>query len=216
MTAQAIEASGIDIVFEDDDIIVLEKPADLLSVPGKGIEGQNCLSNRLLDYCAQSRVIHRLDMATSGLMIFAKHAAAQKHIGLQFERRQVEKAYIAVVDGKSDANGTIDLPLIADWPNRPKQKVCFEQGKQATTEYQRLAYDKNINTSRLLLKPQTGRSHQLRVHMMSIGHPIVGDVFYAHSKALAKSPRLLLHATKVAFKHPINNSAICFESEPVF
>ncbi len=204
------------IIYEDSDIMLVEKPANLLSVPGKGPEGQYCVINQLLLHTPEARVIHRLDMATSGLMVFAKTAAAQKHLGLQFEKRQVVKSYLAVVDGKAPVSGSIDLPLIKDWPNRPKQKVCYEQGKSSVTDYQRLSYDVLSDTTRLLLKPKTGRSHQLRVHLMSIGHPIIGDEFYAHEQALQKSPRLLLHAAHLAFIHPGGNMPVSFDSKPEF
>ncbi len=204
------------IAYQDDALLIVEKPAGLLSVPGKGSQGQHCLINQLLVDFPSARVIHRLDMATSGLMVFAKTAKAQKNISMQFAERKVAKAYIAIVDGQLESCGKVVLPLMTDWPNRPKQKVCYHHGRSALTQFESLAYKAKDHTSRVLLKPQTGRSHQLRVHMMAIGHPIVGDEFYASKTALEKSPRLLLHASYLELQHPQTSKSLVFESSPAF
>ena len=206
----------IDILFEDDDLLFVEKPANLLSVPGKGPAGEYCLS-AILQQCYDSlKVVHRLDMATSGLMVFAKNYASQKAINAQFEQRQVDKSYIAVVDGKIDESGSIDLPLMTDWPNRPKQKVCHQQGRKSLTYYQPITYSKENNSTRLLLQPKTGRSHQLRVHMMAIGHAILGDEFYADASTFEKSARLLLHAQSLTLSHPVTGQELSISSEVPF
>jgi len=206
----------IDILFEDDDLLFVEKPANLLSVRGKGQAGEYCLSGILQQRYDSLKVVHRLDMATSGLMVFAKNYASQKAINAQFEQRQVDKSYIAVVNGKIDASGSIDFPLMTDWPNRPKQKVCYQQGRKSLTYYQPITYNKENNSTRLLLQPKTGRSHQLRVHLMAIGHAILGDEFYADASTFKKSPRLLLHAQSLTLSHPVTGHELSISSEVPF
>ncbi len=187
------------IIFEDDNLLVVDKPSGLLSVPGK--TQPDCLQGRLLDYCPDSLTIHRLDMATSGVMVFAKTAHAQRHIGLQFEKRMTRKTYTARVWGVvAKDSGQIDLPLICDWPNRPRQMVDFENGKSAQTDWQVLA--RQDNTTTLALYPKTGRSHQLRVHCLEMGHPILGDRLYAHEDAFTAADRLQLHASSLSLRHP--------------
>jgi len=200
-------------LYSDDDIIIVEKPSGLLSVPGK--TEPDCLQARLREKFPEALTIHRLDMATSGVMVFARNANAQRHIGLQFEKRMTEKTYLARVWGKVEKDeGTIDLPLITDWPNRPKQMVCHERGKASLTEWKVLERDET--TTRLELYPKTGRSHQLRVHLLAIGHPILGDRLYAHEQAFQAAPRLQLHAHKLRLRKPIGGDWIEFKTPPAF
>lgn len=184
----------------DDDIIIVEKPSGLLSVPGKN--EPDCLEARIRADYPEALTIHRLDMTTSGLMVFARNAPAQRHIGLQFEKRIPKKIYEARIWGHPDKDeGQIDLPLITDWPNRPKQKVCHENGKAARTGWKVLAREE-VGITRIALYPETGRSHQLRVHMLELGHPIIGDRLYAPDEAFKAAERLNLHATSLSLRHP--------------
>ena len=192
----------------DDDIIIVEKPSGLLSVPGK--TEPDCLEARIKAEHPTALTVHRLDMATSGLMVFAKNPHAQRHLGLQFEKRMIKKAYIARVAGHiAQDTGDIDLPLITDWPNRPKQKVCHEQGKPSQTSWS--VMEREALATRVLLKPRTGRSHQLRVHMLAINHPILGDQLYAPDEAYAQAPRLQLHAHKLKLRLPTGGDWAEFE-----
>ena len=185
-------------IYTDDDLIIVEKPSSLLSVPGK--TEPDCLEARIRKDFPESLTVHRLDMATSGIMVFARNANAQRHIGLQFEKRMTRKTYVARVWGvPEEKSGTVDLPLIVDWPNRPLQKVCHETGKPAQTDWKVIRTDGE--TSRIRLFPKTGRSHQLRVHMLALGHPILGDPFYATGPA-RDFPRLMLHSEELRFNHP--------------
>lgn len=203
----------LDIVFQDDDILVLNKPSGLLSVPGK--EHADCLQARVQRVFPTATVVHRLDMATSGLMVMALNKAAHRHISKQFELRETAKTYQAIVfDRVQQDSGEINLPLICDWPNRPKQMVDHEQGKKALTHWRVL--ERNTQSTRLELKPVTGRSHQLRVHMLSMQHPILGDSLYAHDQALKMSNRLNLHAMFLSFRHPVSEQTLYFESEVPF
>lgn len=189
------------ICFEDAHILAVDKPSGLLSVPGKAFEHKDCLQTQLSAIYPTSLLVHRLDMATSGLILFAKNANAQRHLGLQFEKRIVKKTYAARVAGKvKGKTGHINLPLITDWPNRPLQKVCMDTGRTAQTDWEVLDHG-NSNT-RIKLYPKTGRSHQLRVHMLAIGHPILGDRLYAEDEVFKATPRLNLHATEITFRHP--------------
>ncbi|MFT4939137.1 MAG: tRNA pseudouridine32 synthase/23S rRNA pseudouridine746 synthase [Paraglaciecola sp.] len=191
----------LDIMYQDEDILILNKPSGLLSVPGKATEHKDCLQYRAQRVLPTATIVHRLDMATSGLLVMAMNKAAHRHISKQFELRQTSKSYIAVVYGQiGQESGEIDLPLICDWPNRPKQMVDHSRGKSAQTHWRVL--NRQGSKTRLELTPITGRSHQLRVHMLSIGHPILGDRLYAHEQALGMSSRLLLHAQTLSFKHP--------------
>ncbi|MGB0906506.1 MAG: RluA family pseudouridine synthase [Maricaulaceae bacterium] len=203
----------LDILHEDEHLIVVNKPSDLLSVPGK--TEPDCLEARLQDYNPKVLTIHRLDMATSGVMVFAKTAHAQRHIGMQFEKRQTEKTYIARVAGHvENESGTIDLPLICDWPNRPRQMVCHERGKPAQTAWEVL--EREAAHTRLALYPKTGRSHQLRVHCLSLGHPILGDRFYANDEILKAANRLQLHAEALKLRHPDGGEWHTFTAECPF
>lgn len=197
----------LDIVFEDEHLLIVNKPAGLLCVPGK--TEPECLSAQAIRYNANCRVVHRLDMATSGLVIFAKSHPAQKAMGHLFERRKIHKTYHAVVNGQLDsAEGRVDLPLICDWPNRPRQKVCYETGKKAQTHYYTIEFWEECNATLLHLAPITGRSHQLRVHCQQIGHPILGDNLYNDTQTQKRAPRLLLHAAQLEFEHPISKKAL--------
>ena len=201
----------LDIVYQDDDIVVLNKTSGLLSVPGRLPEHQDCLENRVKSVLPSATIVHRLDMATSGLLIMALNKAAHVHISRQFEQRKVSKKYRARVYGKLDkTEGEVNLPLICDWPNRPKQKVDHEHGKPSITKFRVLAIEEE--TSLVELTPVTGRSHQLRVHMLSLEHPIIGDRLYAHDSALALSERLQLHAYTISFHHPVTNEKLSLEA----
>lgn len=196
-------------IYTDDDLIIVDKPCGLLSVPGK--TESDCLQARIRRDFPESLTVHRLDMATSGVMVFARNPNAQRHLGLQFENRMTEKAYIARVWGQPEKDkGHIDLPLITDWPNRPKQMVCHKNGKPSATDWEVL--DRENNTARLTLYPRTGRSHQLRVHMVEIGHPILGDRLYAHDRAFAAASRLQLHAWRLKLRKPTGGNWIEFEA----
>ncbi|EAV45717.1 pseudouridine synthase [Stappia aggregata IAM 12614] len=203
------------VLHADDDLLVVDKPSGLLSVPGKAAEHADCIESRAQERYADARIVHRLDMDTSGIMVLARNPAAHRHLGLQFERRKTLKTYIADIWGSpSEDEGEVDLPLICDWPNRPKQMVSFEFGKPALTRWQVL--ERKDTTSRVRLFPHTGRSHQLRVHMLALGHPIAGDRFYAQGAALTASPRLALHAETLELHHPAHGGRICFRSEVPF
>lgn len=206
---QAAIPQGLTVVYEDAHLLALDKPAGLLSVPGRGEDKQDCLARRVQAAYPGARIVHRLDMATSGLILMARSELMQSQLGKLFEQRQIEKTYIALVAGRLDkAAGEIDLPLITDWPNRPRQMVDHTNGKPALTRFRRLNYDAALDVSRVELKPQTGRSHQLRVHMQALGHPILGDPLYAPLPVQEKSPRLALHAETLAFLHPATQAAL--------
>ena len=192
------------VCFRDRHLLVVDKPAGLLSVPGRGERHQDCLLHRVRECHPGARVVHRLDMDTSGLLVFALHPEAQSRLSRAFQTRQVAKHYLAVVAGRPPGvRGAIDLPLAADWPNRPRQVVDRARGRAALTRWELLGYDPIADRSRLLLRPVTGRSHQLRVHLQSLGHPILGDPLYADPAARHAAPRLLLHARRLAFEHPL-------------
>lgn len=204
----------LDILYQDEDIVVLNKPSGLLSVPGKAAEHHDSLSTRVQRVWPDARVVHRLDMATSGLMVMAMHAQAQRILNRQFSEREIYKRYQAVIAGRLLAtHGSISVPLICDWPNRPKQKVCFRTGKKALTHFQRL--DSSAIESRVLLFPVTGRSHQLRVHMQWLGHAILGDKFY-RGEADKPAARLLLHAEWIQLTHPNSEIPMQFVSDCPF
>lgn len=206
----------LQILYEDDDLIVIDKPAGLLSVMGRLPEHQDSAYLRILQKHPQAKVTHRLDMATSGILMFAKHRDAEVVISKMFQARTVTKNYIALVQGHLTGQGSIEVPLITDWPNRPKQKVDFEIGKHAKTLYQHLAYDAEQDISRILLEPITGRSHQLRVHLAHIGHPITGDKLYHPEPAKSPLNRLALHASFLAFEHPLTDAILELKSDVPF
>ena len=203
----------LNYLYVDDDLIIVEKPSGLLSVPGK--TEPDCLEARIRSDHPHALTIHRLDMATSGVMVFAQNPNAQRHIGLQFEKRMIEKTYLARVFGNmQNDEGEINLPLITDWPNRPRQKVCYEHGKPSQTNWQVL--ERSESQTKVILTPKTGRSHQLRVHMLEIGHPILGDRLYAHDVAFEQAERLQLHAHKLKLLKPTGGEWIEFESQCQF
>jgi tRNA pseudouridine32 synthase/23S rRNA pseudouridine746 synthase len=202
-------------LYRDNDILVLDKPPGLLSVPGKAIEHRDSLQLRVQRVFPTATVVHRLDMATSGIMLFALNKPAHRHLSKQFELREVSKTYFARVFGRlRHPIGKVDAPLICDWPNRPKQMVDNERGKPALTYYEVQNQDKY--SSLIKLMPHTGRSHQLRVHMLHMGHAILGDRLYAKDEALSRSPRLLLHAQDIGFSHPSSQALMQFHSPHPF
>lgn len=204
----------LEVLHLDHEVILVNKPEGLLSVPGKGPELADCLLARVQASFADALLVHRLDRDTSGVMIFAMTPYAQRHLGLQFEKRMTKKTYVARVWGvPAEKTGTVDLPLIVDWPNRPKQMVCHETGKAAQTDW-RVVKDQG-DTARVRLTPHTGRSHQLRVHMLSLGHPILGDPFYAEGAA-QDYPRMMLHSEELRFKHPDGGQSTKVRSKAPF
>jgi tRNA pseudouridine32 synthase / 23S rRNA pseudouridine746 synthase len=209
------------IVYADDSLVVINKPAGLLAVPGRGADKQDCASLRVLQHYADARVVHRLDQATSGLMLLARGAAMQRQLSQLFEQRVVDKEYVALVHGwlANDA-GSIDLPIAADWPARPLRKVDLLAGKPALTHYavlSRSAQPDNA-TTRVLLRPHTGRTHQLRVHMLALGHPIVGDTLYGAVAAADEmgQDRMCLHAQQLSLQHPASGQLMQWRCEASF
>jgi len=204
-------------VFIDESFLIAEKPADLLCVPGRGEDKQDCLLRRLHANFPEALIVHRLDMATSGLVLLARSKAAQRVLSIQFQQREVEKRYLAMVSGlvRQDS-GTINLPLGADWPNRPRQKVDYQRGKAAVTYFRVLKRDRLQGVSTLELSPVTGRTHQLRVHLEALGHPILGDKLYGDEKVSRASDRLLLHACEIGFTHPQTAQRVSFHSQAGF
>ncbi len=210
-------AATPDILYLDDDLLIVNKPAGLLTVPGKGPAKQDCMINRALKFNPNARVVHRLDQGTSGIVMFPLNYMCLRLLTKQFETRGIHKHYVAVVTGLvAQDEGEVQLPLICDWPNRPLQKVCFESGKPAHTRYKVLARDELKHSTHVLLEPISGRTHQLRVHMLSIGHPIIGDQLYAPPEIQAQAPRLLLHAQHIQLTHPITGANIAVECKAAF
>lgn len=210
---------GIDFYYRDDHMAMVAKPSGLLTVPGKGPDKADCLISRLQQDSPYARIVHRLDMATSGILVIAYTPSAHRELSRQFQDRETHKHYIAVVNGDlvestGDHSGEVDLPLITDWPNRPKQKVCYESGKPSQTLWQVLEHSQD--RTRVKLTPITGRSHQLRVHMLALGHPILGDNLYACEEALNKSDRLLLHAEQLTVVHPITQHPLSAKAQLEF
>jgi tRNA pseudouridine32 synthase/23S rRNA pseudouridine746 synthase len=211
------DTTAIELVHVDAHCIVALKPSGLPSVPGRGPALQDCVHARVLQHHDDARVVHRLDMATSGLIVFARGAEAQRRLSRAFAERAVEKRYVAVVSGRvCPPGGRIELPLGADWPNRPRQKVDLEHGKPCLTRYRVLAHDRNADTTRLELQPVTGRSHQLRLHLQAIGHPILGDALYAPEPTRSRAARLMLHAQRLSFPHPASGAALCCDAAVPF
>jgi tRNA pseudouridine32 synthase/23S rRNA pseudouridine746 synthase len=216
-----------ELIYRDDTLLVVNKSAGLLAVPGRGAEKQDCLSVRIQKEFPDALVVHRLDMATSGLIVFARGAEMQRHLSRMFREREIDKRYVALVKGRVEPlTGEVDLPIAADWPNRPLRKIDVDTGKPALTRYRVLGYvnetattslrdtqGKSISeTSRVELEPVTGRTHQLRVHMAAIGHPIVGDALYGVQAA----DRMMLHACSLRFFHPENGKLVDLRSAPPF
>lgn len=204
-------AGKLPVIHADDHILVVDKPSGLLTVPGNRPERADCLEARARAEFPTARIIHRLDMDTSGVIVLALTTHAQAHIGKQFEKRMTTKAYIARVQGEmAETTGRVDQPIVTDWPNRPRQMICHERGRSAVTDWEVLEIADGV--TRVRLTPLTGRSHQLRVHMLHLGHPILGDNLYAPPDALAASDRLCLHAQQLGFRHPDGGAPVSFES----
>ena len=204
----------IEVVYEDAHVVAVNKPTGLLSVPGKGEHLSDCMLSRVMVAFPDALLVHRLDRDTSGVMVFALTAHAQRSMSMQFEARSTKKIYVACVAGEfKESEGEIDLPLIVDWPNRPKQMVCHETGKPAVTVFKRMSV--TDDQSRLRLFPKTGRSHQLRVHMLALGHPILGDPFYAEGEA-RDFERLMLHSEELRLRHPDGGEGMRFRAKAPF
>ena len=207
---------NMDVLYNDHDLLVVNKPSGLLSVPGKGPDKQDCLWTRLQTQHPGALVVHRLDQATSGLMVFALNPATQRALSMAFEARQVDKQYLAWVEGVLPVSGdwqTIDLPILLDWPNRPVH-IIDASGKPSVTRWRCVQQHATLPGSLLELQPQTGRTHQLRVHLKAIGHPIWGDALYAPPEVQARAPRLLLHAQSLALQHPLTHQALRWTCAP--
>lgn len=219
VTELAEDVFRLETIYSDAHLLVFNKPAGLLSVPGRGADKQDCLSLRAQHHYPDALVVHRLDMSTSGLMLMARGAATQTALSKLFEARQVFKSYTAVVDGQLPVANDwqlIDLPIALDWPRRPLRIISLGLGKPSQTRWRAVANDIAADTSRLELRPVTGRSHQLRVHLLALGHPILGDALYAPASVQAKSARLLLHASELRFAHPKSGANMAFVSPPPF
>ncbi len=212
--------SAIEFLYVDDTLLVVDKPSGLLAVPGRGADKQDCLSARVQARYPDALIVHRLDMATSGLMVLARGAAAQRELSQAFAARTVKKRYIAVVAGRlappADAWGVIDLPILVDWPNRPLRMIDRQSGKPSLTRWRVLAHDAAGSRTRVELEPVTGRSHQLRVHMRELGHPILGDALYAPPEVQAMAGRMLLHAESLSFVHPLSGERVSIERPAPF
>ena len=205
------------LLYADDSLLVANKPSRLLSVPGRGEEKQDCLIRRVQTQYRDALIVHRLDYDTSGLLVLARGKAMHRSLSILFQDRKVEKRYVAVVDGRMESeSGEVNLPLIVDWPNRPRHIVDFTIGKPSLTLYRVLSYDAATHTTRVALTPETGRTHQLRLHMQSLGHPILGDTLYATEQALAKADRLQLHAEYLSFAHPETGETLTFDCPAEF
>ncbi len=221
LTGNGVLAAGFELLHADDCLLVLNKPSGLLSVPGKGADKQDCLSTRVQQVYADALIVHRLDMATSGVMVMARGPEMQRKLSHAFATRQVFKLYEAVVHGRPSAQagdgwGVIDLPIAVDWPNRPLRIIDSVLGKPSMTRWRVHSHDECANSTRLRLEPLTGRSHQLRVHLQALGHPILGDMLYAPLNVQACAGRLLLHACALQFVHPASGLPVKFESAPPF
>jgi tRNA pseudouridine32 synthase/23S rRNA pseudouridine746 synthase len=208
---------GYIILYADDEILVVEKPTRMLTQPGVGPDKTDSLITRLVQEKPGARIVHRLDWETSGLMVIALNAASHRALSIQFQERQTEKTYIAIVQGHLPTEqGSVDAPLAADWNNKPRQMITPE-GRPSLTHWHVIGYEgHDAANSRVELKPVTGRSHQLRVHMLHLGHPILGDGLYAPPEALAAAPRLLLHAAQLGFTHPSTGEWMMVESRVPF
>ena len=212
----------LDVVYVDSAILVLNKPSGLLAVPGK--TSDHCLSLLAQQQYQDALIVHRLDMATSGLMLMARGAEAQRLLNASFAERRVHKRYVAIASGDCRASEShdqdewqsIELPIVVDWPNRPLRKIDPHEGKPSTTLWRCLDYYPALDATRLELQPVTGRSHQLRVHLQAIGHPILGDALYAPPAIAAASPRLLLHAAELGFAHPESGAWLSFQCQDGF
>ena len=211
------------LVYADDSLLVADKPSGLLAVPGRGEDKQDCLSSRVKARYPEALVVHRLDMSTSGLMLLARSRTVQRTLSIAFAAREVHKRYEAVVQGRlnlpllaEEGWATIDLPIALDWPARPLRVIDALLGKPSKTRWQVVAYDPVTDTTRLLLEPVTGRSHQLRVHLQALGHPILGDALYAPAEIQTAAPRLLLHAQQLRLTHPVTGASMQFVARTPF
>ncbi|KZN46361.1 bifunctional tRNA pseudouridine(32) synthase/23S rRNA pseudouridine(746) synthase RluA [Pseudoalteromonas luteoviolacea] len=205
----------IEILYQDEHMLVINKPSGLLTVPGKDPKHADSAITRINRVYPNAKIVHRLDMATSGVLCLAMHKEAHRFLSIQFQDRLTKKRYVARVYGQLEQlNGSVDLPLICDWPNRPKQKVCHESGKPSLTHFEVIEHE--ANATRVSLTPITGRSHQLRVHMQSLGHVILGDRLYAQGDALAAAKRLQLHAQMLQICHPVSGEMMHFEAPDPF
>lgn len=213
---------ALPLIYADPHLLVLNKPAGLLCVPGRGDDKQDCLSRRVQACFPEALIVHRLDMATSGLLLMARDIAMQRALNRLFERREVHKRYLAVVHGclppvqGLDGWVLIDMPIALDWPRRPLRVTHVPTGKPSQTRWRTVAVDEAANSSRVELEPVTGRSHQLRVHLLALGHPILGDALYGPEAVRERSARLLLHACDLRLVHPLSHAALCFECPPDF
>ena len=207
--------ADVQAVYEDADLLVLQKPAGLLCVPGRGPDKQDCLSARAQQHWPGALIVHRLDQATSGLVLMARNIEAQRRLSHAFAERHVHKRYQAVVWGllaaQEDAWNEVNLPIAADWERRPLRVIDPAHGKPSLTRWRLLGHQPANGTSRIELEPVTGRTHQLRVHMAAVGHPILGDALYAPEEVHALAPRLLLHASQLAFAHPSTGEPLALE-----
>ena len=218
--APSVITAGIHAIHEDADLLVLQKPPGLLCVPGRGPDKQDCLSARAQQRWPGALIVHRLDQATSGLVLMARHLEAQRRLSQAFAERQVHKRYQAVVQGCLQAGDAvhdemvwhdINLPIAADWERRPLRVIDAAAGKPSLTRWRARPCDAARDITSVDLEPVTGRTHQLRVHLAAVGHPILGDALYADALALSRSKRLLLHASQLAFEHPVTSEAMAFE-----
>jgi len=209
--------TGLDVIYSDEYIIVLNKPSSLLSVPGRGSDKSDCLISRVKQEYSNALIVHRLDMSTSGIIVLALCKESHRLLSEMFASKKIQKKYIAVVDGIVNPNsGEINQAIICDWPNRPKQIIDSVNGKVSITHYRVIDSCNELNTSRVELQPVTGRTHQLRVHMQFIGHAILGDELYGNAEVAKKEDRLLLHATSIAFQHPVTGQEMVFHSQVPF
>jgi tRNA pseudouridine32 synthase/23S rRNA pseudouridine746 synthase len=220
VTARTALVNELSVLYVDAAMLMLDKPVGLLSVPGRGPDKQDCLSARAQRLYPDALVVHRLDMATSGLMLMARGAETQRLLSAAFASRTISKSYIAVVDGlvqaPAEAWGVIDLPIAVDWPNRPRSVVNHQNGKPSVTHWRVISHDKQQKTTRIELEPVTGRSHQLRVHLQALGHSIVGDLLYGNAPKGSQATRMLLHAQALELRHPTSDKPIRFCSAAPF
>lgn len=207
--------TSVEVIYLDDDIIIVNKQSDVLSVPGRGAEKLDSISHRLSLQFEEVHIVHRLDMATSGIMVFARHKESLRVLQQQFQNRQTQKIYQAIVAGKlTPSTGAINLPMRCDWPNRPRQMVCYEYGKKSLTRWRVIGYIEE--NTRIELMPVTGRSHQLRIHCDAMGHPILGDHLYGTAESQKATEHLCLHAQSLTFTHPSSKKTLTFSSSVPF
>ena len=204
------------LLYQDEDLVIVNKPTRLLTVPGRHPANRDCLISRVQSEFPGAQVVHRLDYDTSGIVLMPLHKKALSELSKQFQARTVSKQYQALVAGEISAEGDIDLPIAADPTRRPLYKICAEQGKASFTHFQRLNFSSDSQISRVLLEPLTGRSHQLRLHLASVGHPILGDEFYAPPAIQQQAKRLCLHACFIGFHHPRSGQWLEFSQPPAF